>query len=167
MSKNAFRGLLPTLTVLAIVIASVSGLVVQGFPASDVEVAGSILSTAWATVPSTLEKDVEDCVLCKATIKNTGNLETTYCIVAKWSEHGLDEWETVGLADVCLGPGQSETVSIGSIECVEWMMGKYFDVKFILYECDADPVLDDDVIAEAFYVNEVLVDGSFTGCWVE
>lgn len=167
MSNKAFYGVLPTLAVLAIVVASVSGLVVQGFPTSEVEVSGRILSTVWATVPSIVEKDVGEYVHCKATSKNTGNVETTYCLVAKWSEHGLDEWETAGLADARLCPSQSETIVIGSIECTEPMMGKYFDVKFILYECDTETVLDEEVIAEAFYVTEVVVNGTLAGYWVE
>ena len=47
------------------------------------------------------------------------------------------------------------------------MVGKYFDVKFILYQWDTEIVLDDKVIAEAFYVKEVVVSGDVTGYWVE
>jgi hypothetical protein len=66
-----------------------------------------------------------------------------------------------------LGSGQSETIAIGSLICTEAMMGKYFDVKFILYQCDTEIILDEKVIPEAFYVKEVVVSGDVTGYWVE
>lgn len=167
MLKKGFQGVLPTLMVLAIVSISLSVLGVQGYLNSETEVSGSILSPVWATELPTIEKEVGQYVHFKATIKNTGNVETTYCIVAKWSEHGLEEWETAGLADARLSSGQSETLAIGSVECTEAMMGKYFDVKFILYQWDTERVLEDKMIAEAFYVKEVVVSGDVTGYWVE
>jgi hypothetical protein len=167
MLKKAFHGVLPTLLVLAVVSISLSVLGVQGLLNLETEVSGSILSPVWATELSTLEKEVGQFVHFKATIKNTGNVETTYCIVAKWSEHGVEEGETAGLADAHLSPGQSEMLTIGSVECTEAMMGKYFDVKFVLYQWDTERVLEEKVIAEAFYVQEVVVSGDVTGYWVE
>jgi hypothetical protein len=56
MTNKAFQGIIPTLTILAIVSISLSVLGVQGLLNSETEVSGSILSLVWATEPPTIEK---------------------------------------------------------------------------------------------------------------
>jgi hypothetical protein len=90
MTNKIFKGVLPSLAVCAIVSISLSIMGVQGLLNSGTEVSGSILSPVWAIEVSTIEKDVGEYVYFKATIKNMGNIETAYCIVAKWRQHGLE-----------------------------------------------------------------------------
>jgi hypothetical protein len=115
----------------------------------------------------TLEKEIDQCVQFKAKVKNTGNMETTYIIVAKWREHGSEEWESDGIADVRLSPGQAEILVVGSTECTDTMTGRYFDVKFILYDHETETMLDEKVIESAWHVNEILVTGSIINFWIE
>jgi len=91
----------------------------------------------------TLEKEVGQSIQFKAKVKNTGNVETTYLIFAKWREDGTEEWESDGFADVRLSPGHYETLVVGSVECMEEMAGKYFDVKFLLYDYETETLLDE------------------------
>jgi hypothetical protein len=60
-----------------------------------------------------------------------------------------------------------ETMIIGGIECTESMAGKYFDVKFILYEAETETALDEKEIDRAWYVKEIVVLGSIDGFWIE
>jgi hypothetical protein len=89
----------------------------------------------------------------KAKIKNTGNKETTYAIVGKRREGDTEEWESGGKKDLRLAPEHMETMIIGGIECTESMAGKYFDVKFILYEAETERARRDDQGAKGEYHN--------------
>jgi hypothetical protein len=47
------------------------------------------------------------------------------------------------------------------------MAGKYFDVKFILYEAETETALDEKEIDRAWYVKEIVVLGSIDVFWIE
>ena len=165
----AARSLSLTPKVLTLVLlASMTGLVYQGFrlPEGD-GASGRIVPMVYATELETQEKDVGDYVHFKVKIKNTGNVEATFVVYVYWSEDGLGEWEPNGLEDVRLGPDQYETLVVGSVECSEAMMGRFFDVKFVLYDAEADAVLDEKIIERAWYVSEVIVSGNIVSFWVE
>lgn len=165
----AARSLSVTPKVLALVLlGSMAGLVCKGFRLPDGDGAsGRIVPMVYATELETQEKDVGDYVHFKVKVKNTGNVEATFLVHIYWSEGGLGEWEADGLEDVRLGPGEYETLVVGSVECTEAMMGRFFDVKFVLYDAEADAVLDEKINERAWYVSEVIVSGSIVGFWVE
>ncbi len=155
--------------ILLMVTVSIAGLTFQGIPrVEDWGSSGQFVPMASAMEePQILEKEVGQMVHFKAKIKNTGNRETTYVIVVKWREDGTEEWESGGLEDLRLPPEHMETMIIGGVECGEWMAGKYFDVKFILYEAETEAALDMKEIDRAWYVKEILVLGSIDGFWIE
>ncbi len=165
----AARTLSLTPKVLALVLlASMTGLVYQGFQLPERDGAsGRIVPMVYATELETQEKDVGDYVHFKVKVKNTGNVEATFIVCVYWSEDGLGEWEPDGLEDVRLGSDHYETLVVGSVECTEAMMGKFFDVKFVLYDAEAETVLDEKIIERAWYVSEVIVSGSIINFWVE
>lgn len=66
-----------------------------------------------------------------------------------------------------LAPWQIETLVIGGVECMENMVGKYFDVKFIIYDAETERVLDEKEIDRAWFVKEIVVLGTIYGCWIE
>jgi len=155
--------------ILLMVTVSVAGLTFQGIPRiEDSGTSGQFVPMASAMEePQILEKEVGQLVHFKAKIKNTGNKETTYVIVVKWREDGTEEWESGGLEDLRLAPEHMETMIIGGVECGEDMAGKYFDVKFILYEAETETALDEKEIDRAWYVKEIVVLGSIDGFWIE
>lgn len=126
---------------------------------------GSLIPLASATEES-LTKEVGDVIYFKAKVKNTGSVETGYIIVAKWAEHGTGEWETACTEDLWLEPGGYGHVELGCLELVEGMVGKYFDVKFMLYEYESGQLLDERTVEMAFYVEEPIVAGSIIESWV-
>jgi len=156
------------LIISLIVTVTMTGLVYRGIPYSgEYEISGLAIPMASATDIQTLEKEVGQVVSFKAKVKNTGNVETTYVIVVKWKEHGAENWECDSVADMSLHPSQLETSAIGSMECTETMMGKYFDVMFILYDHESETVLDEKIIEKALYVKEKLVSGTLINFWIE
>ena len=66
-----------------------------------------------------------------------------------------------------LAPWQIETLVIGGVEFMENMVGKYFDVKFILYDAETERVLVEKEIDRAWFVKEIVVLGIIYGCWIE
>ena len=72
-----------------------------------------------------LTKEVGDVVNFKVKVKNTGNAETGYIVVVKWSLHGEAEWETACMEDIWLGPDQYEHLEMGCLEVTEDMAGNY------------------------------------------
>lgn len=168
MSNKAVSVLTPIIGVLSMVAISMTALNYQGLAYSEPSgTSGQIVSLASAVEIQTVEKEVGQFIHIKAKVKNTGDLETTYIILAKWRQDGTEEWETAGLADLRLSSGQeSDILIIGAVECTETMMDKYFDVKIILYEYDTETALDEKQIDKAWYVKETLVSGTVTGYWV-
>ncbi len=126
---------------------------------------GQFMPLAYATGDD-LVKEVGDLVSFKAKIKNTGNLGSGYIVVVLWSEHDSGEWETACVEDIWLEPGQYEHLEVGSIECSEAMAGKYFDVKFMLYQHESEELLDSALIESAWYVTEPIIAGSIIESWV-
>ena len=167
-SKNVQRAY-ELLAVLLMVAVSVTGLTFQGVSqSSESGASGQFVPMASAMEETqTVEKEVGQLVHFKAEIKNTGNRETTYVIVAKWREDGIEAWESGGLEDTRLAPWQKETLVIGGVECTESMAGKYIDVKFILYDAETERVLDEKEIDRAWFVKEIVVLGTIYGCWIE
>lgn len=168
MSTKASNGAHAVLAMLLMVTVSVAGVVFRGLPNSaESGVSGQIIPMAQATGDPSLEKEVGQTVHFKAKVKNNGQVEATYVIVAYWREDGTGEWVSGGIADVRLAPEQYETLVIGGIECTEIMVGKYFDVKFVLYDAETEMVLDEKVIEWAWLVKEKAVQGIIAGYWIE
>ncbi len=156
------------LAIMLMAVVSITGLVYQGAPQTgESAVSGQIILPASAMEPQTLEKEVSQTVHFKASVKNTGNIETVYIIVAEWREDGVEAWTSAGIADVSLLPGHYETLNIGGIECTEAMMGKYFDVRFTLYDYPEERLLDQKEIDKAWHVKETVITGAITGFWIE
>ena len=126
---------------------------------------GSLAPMAYATEES-LTKEVGDIVNFKVKVKNTGNTETGYIIIVKWSLHGEGDWETACIEDVWLGPDQYEHMEMGCLEVTEEMAGHYYDVKFLLYEHETEHLLDEVTLEAAWYVEEYIVSGTFVDAWV-
>jgi hypothetical protein len=169
MSSKTIPRAYELLAILLMITVSVMGLTFQGTPHSgDSGASGQFVPMASAMEePQILEKEVGQLVHFKAKIKNNGNKETTYVIVVKWREDGTEEWESGGLEDLRLAPEHMETMIIGGVECTESMAGKYFDVKFILYEAETETALDEKEIDRAWYVKEIVVLGTIYGFWIE
>jgi hypothetical protein len=160
MSKIESIGI--TLATLVIV----SGALAQGI--LNPGITGEIISTTWAMEMETLEKDVGQNVCFKAKIKNTGDLNGTYIIVAKFKQHDTDDWQIVGQKTLNLTSEQSsEILFIGNVECSEIMIGKYYDAKLVLYEEETETILDQKTIPEAWRVKSTMVSGLITGFWLE
>ena len=126
---------------------------------------GELLPMANA-MEDNLVKEVGDLVSFRVKIKNTGNQGTGYIISVLWREHGTGEWETACIEDIWLEPEQYEHIEVGSIECVEWMAGKYFDVQFMLYDHETELLLDSAMLESAWYVKEPIVAGAIIDSWV-
>ena len=156
------------LAIMLMAVVSITGLVYRGTPQTEESaVSGQIILPTSATEPQTLEKEVGQTVHFKACVKNTGNVETVYVIVAEWRTDGTEAWTSAGIADVSLLPGHYETLYIGGIECTEAMMGKHFDVRFTLYDYPAEQLLDQKEIDKAWHVKETVITGTITGFWIE
>jgi len=119
---------------------------------------GSLVPMAYATEEG-LTKEVGEVVNFK--VKNTGNTETGYIVIVKWSLHGEGEWETACVEDLWLTPDQYEHLELGCLEITEEMAGKYYDVKFLLYEYETEQLLDEKTLEAAWYVEERIVAGTF------
>jgi hypothetical protein len=116
----------------------------------------------------TVEKEVGHYVHINARIKNTGEGETCYLIIAQISEDGVDAWEKAGLVDVQLSPGaESDTLLVGKVKCCEAMVGKYFDVKVLVYRCETESVLDAKEIDKAWHVTADTASGAVSDLWVD
>jgi hypothetical protein len=126
---------------------------------------GSLAPMAYATEES-LTKEVGDVVNFKVKVKNTGNTETGYIVVVKWSLHGEGDWETACVEDIWLGPDQYQLMEMGCLEVTEGMVGNYYDVKFLLYEHETEQLLDEATMEAAWYVEEPIVAGTFVDAWV-
>lgn len=169
MSSKTIPRAYELLAVLLMVTVSVTGLAFQGTHRSgEPGISGQFIPMASAMEEiQTLEKEVGQMVHFKAKIKNTGNMETTYVIHAKWREDGTEEWESCGLEDLRLAPSQIETTVLGGLECTHEMVRKYFDVKFILYDAETEMILDEKEIDRAWFVKEIVVLGTIHGYWIE
>ena len=166
MSDKGLSGLRTLLIVLAVVATTVSLLNIPGLIFERSGTSGEIVSEAWA-MTEVLEKDVGETVCFKAKIKNTGNVNTTYLILAKWCEDETSSWETVGHVEVTLAPGEISEILVGNVDCTEPMKGKYFDAKFILYDKETENVLDQKELNKGFYVKSAVITGSIYGFWLE
>jgi hypothetical protein len=168
MSDGGISGAKLRFTALVLLVMAASALNLQGLlRVNNQGTSGMIVTSAWATTEA-IEKDVGQEVCFKAKIKNTGDAETTYLIVAKWCEDGESSWETAGQADVTLAPGEySEVLIVGSIDCTENMKGKHYDVKFILYDHETETLLDQEELDKAFYVRTTMISGAIYECWIE
>lgn len=156
------------LAILLMISISMTGLALQGPVYSDSpSSSGQIIPMAAAMETGPLEKEVGQSVHFKVKIQNNGQLETTYIIVTKWRLHGTEEWESCGFEDLRLLSGQLETMIVGYVECTEWMVEKYFDVKFLLYEAETERLLDEKYVDKAWYVKEVTILGTIAGYWIE
>jgi len=156
------------LAIMLMAVVSITGLVYQGAPLTEESaVSGQIILPASATEPQTLEKEVGQTVHFKASVKNTGTVDTVYVIVVEWREDGAEAWTSTGIADVSLLPGHYETLYIGVVECTEAMMGKHFDVRFTLYDYPEERLLDQKEIDKAWHVKETVITGAITGFWIE
>jgi hypothetical protein len=159
------RGMAPILVTLALLVLTLS----VAFGDSLLDAAqmkkGSLAPVAYATEDG-LTKEVGDVVNFKVKVKNTGNTETGYIVVVKWSLHGEGEWETACVEDVWLGPDQYQLMELGCLEVTEEMAGNYYDVKFLLYEHETEQLLDDEALEAAWYVEEPIVAGALVDAWV-
>ena len=166
VTRNANR-VYEFLAILLMVSVSMTGALSSNAPRFKlVGVTGEFVPMASAMEVDTLVKHVGDVVHFGAKVKNTGDTEAGYIVVVKWREHGTEEWETGGLEDAWLDPGQIAEVSVGFVECAEWMVGKYFDVKFTLYQAETERVLDVKEISEAWFVEAYEVLGTLSSYWI-
>jgi len=100
MSNRALPAITPVIAVITMVAISMTAMSYQALPNSDQPaISGAIISTASAMEYDTIQKEVGQEVHIVAEIKNTGEVETVYVIVAKWRQEGTEEWETAGVAD--------------------------------------------------------------------
>ena len=167
MTRDGIRSY-EILAILLIVSLSMTGILSSNTPnlTSDA-VTGEFVPMASAMETVTLVKHVGDVVHFRAKVKNTGEVEAGYFVMVKWKEHGSEEWETSGLEDTWLDPGTYEEFNVGFVECSEWMVGKYFDVKFVLYQAETERVLDIEEVSEAWIVEAYEVLGTLYGYWIE
>ncbi len=168
MSAKSIRAAHQILAMLLLATVSMTGLLYKGaLYTGESGVSGQIILPASAMEPQTLEKEVGQTVHFKASVKNTGNVETTYVLAVHWRADGTEEWESGGVSDVRLAPWHSETLVLGGIICTESMMGKYFDVKLVLLEYETERVLDQKEIDKAWHVKETIITGTIIGFWIE
>jgi len=144
VSNKAVQAILPILAMLTVTSTVLS---YQGLP--NAGKSGVLVSSVWAMESVPVEKEVGQSVCFKVKVKNTGTVDATYIIVAEFKEHGTEEWQTVGHGDVSLSPGEySEILVLGYVSCTEAMVGKYYDVRFVLYDAETEEPLDQKVIPE-------------------
>lgn len=163
MSNKAVQAILPILAALMVTstVLSYQGLLSTGK-------SGALVSSVWAMEFAPVEKEVGQSVCFKAKVKNTGTVEATYIIAAEFKEHGTEEWQTVGHGDATLIPGEySEVFILGYVSCTEAMVGKYYDVRFVLYDAETEEPLDQKLIPEAWCVQASLALGTIAECWIE
>jgi hypothetical protein len=166
-TKNTHR-IYELLAIVLMVSVSMTGALSISAPSFKLAgVTGELIPMASAMEVDTLVKHVGDIVHFGAKVKNTGDIEAGYFVVVKWREHGTEEWETGGIEDAWLGPEQYGEFTIGFVECAEWMVGKYFDVKFTLYQTETERVLDVKEIPEAWVVEAYEVLGTLSNYWIE
>jgi hypothetical protein len=160
MLNKTIKAFLPILVVLAIVLVGS-----EGFSTGK---RGQLISQTWAMETGHLEKEAGENVILKAKVKNTGDANATYIIAVEIKEHGTDYWEPVGLEDMTLSPGEySEILVLGTISCTESMEGKYYDIRFVLYDAETEAILDQKYIPEAFNVTSTLPSGTIAAIWIE
>jgi len=158
--RRCFSPLLATIVLLAITMSVTLGetiLVNQN--------RGAVIPMARA-LEEELVKEVGDLVSFRVKVQNTGNKGTGYLVYVMVCEHGTGEWDNVGLEDIWLESDQYEHLELGNMEVSEWMVGKYFDVQFLLYDHETEILLDSVVIESAWYVPEPIIAGSIIGQWV-
>jgi hypothetical protein len=166
-TKNTHR-IYELLAIVLMVSVSMTGALSISAPSFKLAgVTGEFVPMASAMEMDTLVKHVGDIVHFGAKVKNTGDIEAGYFVVVKWREHGTEEWETGGIEDAWLEPEQYVEFTIGFVECAEWMVGKYFDVKFTLYQTETERVLDVKEIPEAWFVEAYEVLGTLYNYWIE
>ena len=164
VSRNANR-VYGFLAILLMV--SVTGVLSSGVPSFKLAgVNGAFVPMASAMEVDTLVKHVGDIVHFGTKVMNTGEIKAGFIVSVKWREHGTEEWETGGLEDAWLDPGQIAEFTVGFVECAEWMVGKYFDVKFTLYQTETERVLDVKEISEAWFVEAYEVLGTLSSYWI-
>lgn len=165
MMNRAYRTVYPALA--AITLLTIAATICLA-PGDRVITHASVLDTPELLDVETVEKEVGHYVHINARIKNTGEVDTCYLIIAKISEDGVDAWEKVGLADVELSPGaESDTILVGKVQCREAMVGKYYDVKVLVYRCGTESVLDEQELDKAWHVAAVTASGAVTDLWVD
>jgi len=167
VTKNANR-VYEFVAILLMVSISLTGVLSTGVPVfRKAGVSGEFIPMASAMETETLVKHVGEYVHFGVKVKNTGEVEAGYIVVVKWREHGTEEWETGGIEDAWLDPGQYVELTLGYVECAEWMVGSYFDVKFTLYQTETDRTLDVKEVPEAWFVEEHEITGSLYTIWIE
>lgn len=167
VTRNTHR-IYEFLAILLMVSVSMTGVLSSSVPSFKLAgVTGEFVPMASAMEVETLVKHVGEIVHFGAKVKNTGEIEAGYIVAVKWREHGTEEWETGGIEDAWLDPEQYGEFTIGFVECAEWMVGKYFDVKFTLYQAETEQVLDVREISEAWVVEAYEVLGTLSNYWIE
>ena len=167
VTRNAHRAY-EFIAILLMVSVAITGVLSNGVPSlKPTGVTGEFVPMASAMEVESLAKHVGEAVHFGAKVKNTGQIEAGYIVVVKWKEHGTEEWETGGLEDAWLVPEQYGEFTIGFVECTERMVGKYFDVKFTLYQTETDRILDVREIPEAWFVEAYEVLGTLSNYWIE
>jgi hypothetical protein len=165
--KRAYRTVYPVLAAITLLTVAAA---VYHFQGDRVITHASVLDTPGLleVETQTVEKEVGHYVHINARIKNTGEGETSYLIIAKISEDGIGEWEQAGLADVHLSPGaESDILLVGKVKCGEAMIGKYYDLKVLVYRCETESILDEKEIDKAWYVTADTASGAVTDLWVD
>jgi hypothetical protein len=166
-TRNTHR-IYELLAIVLMVSISITGVLSISDPSYRIAgVTGEFVPMASAMEVDPLVKHVGEFVHFRAKVKNTGEIEAGYIVVVKWKEHGTEEWESAGLEDAWLEPEQYGEFMVGFVECAEWMVGKYFDVKFTLYQTETERVLDVKEILEAWYVEAYEVLGTLSNFWIE
>ena len=158
--RNGFATVLATIVLLTITFTAALGEVVL-----KTNNQGEFLPMAQA-MDDELVKNVGDLVSFRVKIKNTGAQASGYLVYVLVSEHGASEWDEVGLEDIWLEPDQYEHLELGGIEVTDSMVGKYYDVQFILYGVEDENLLDSVIIESAWYTPEPIIVGSIIGNWV-
>jgi hypothetical protein len=165
MMKKTRKGVAPIITTLFLVIITLSVAISASHQLTSPQKSGQLIPMAYA-INDQLTKQVGENVYFKVKIENTGTVESVYLLEVKIREHGTEIWETLFLEDIVVEPTEYGVIEFGSMKCVEEMIGKHYDIKFLLSDPESDSILDEETVEQAWYVQEAVISASIIGYWI-
>lgn len=165
MMKKTRKGVAPIITTLFLVIITLSVAISASHQYTSPQTSGQLIPMAYA-INDQLTKQVGENVYIKVKVENTGIVESVYVLEVKFREHGEEIWETLFFEDIVIEPSEYGVIEFGSMRCVEEMIGKHYDIKFLLSDPESDHILDEETVEQAWYVQEAVISASIIGYWI-
>jgi hypothetical protein len=165
MKRKSRKAVAPIITTLFLVLLVFSVAVGTSITEPSSVRSGKLTSMVHAMTEQ-LSKQVGENVFIKVKIENTGTLETVYLVEVFLKENGGETWEKIFLEDLVINPAEHALVEFNEIKCTQEMVGKHYDVKIILTDPESSQIFDEEVIEQAWYVNDIIISASIIGFWI-